>query len=1007
MSEKGLAESFHTQSSDTSKTAATDPSELQPPLDLDTLLQRVDQRLHWGNKDEKRLAPPRRRYYPQTLRPWLEFPTLCKQTYEALVKSSQEKEYLDEDLDRLLRPMRRTGASQHRGLVQTAIDLADWTRTKRDIVDEPDPIQASIQRGLEPEVEDCLRIETEKHRMSDWDPEVRATVTLGVDPALDPVAQPEQPEPPAKPKEINARLVPEDKALADLHALCSRRNHRIRLIVHFASNRRVWPGLLRAGFRQMQLEKDVLSRVSESQGLKTNELNKQARAYRLQFQADQLCAALATLNFHYMVENGLEYSFVETGENLIFFRIDMDDPSTLLYHVADYPNWCANELAEGHSFHLNPLFPERSPEQTAVAQLMTICALAVRSPVRNQKWRHEIGRQLKKCECDGLTIRPPPVDDNAILVDVQTETKRTKTSKSWKIVKSKISYKLKGKKKPTQPNTTGDLKDPRIDNADDDVEYTIPEPGPGARGVIEHEDEELDWEAQVERYCTLGCLKGMMRGGLIDPSCPFLASHQIENNKHTIDPTKFASLVQEQLAKDMDHNCEVLGHPGTTGALFRITLASHGYRFIGKGTVKAYVARLKREAWFYEKLGPLQGREIPVCMGGIDLVDRYYLTLGVSIRHMLLMGWGGVDMEELERESDRMQDRSGVQMRAALAKMRRLGVVHGDTADRNLLWNKDLKQTLLIDFERALTVEQVEARRLRRLEAREARQAQQAAEAKAKAEAAAAAQARKEEKAAKKKRQKEAVDEENERLWRAEREHTDKAREEWRKRGEEREEWKKERTVKLYAGEPSAGRALEVAVEIKRTIKLEAETGHTIGDVDQEMYGYGPYGVYGETREKKPERRGDNADDEFLDWIEEVSPERYDDYVHLKVREMFTPVHIKEEPESDEEKVYIKKEPGSDDDDLYGHGPSSTAGAGPEQDAGAHSQGSKKRLSADESSRDRPDTVDRSSKTGRGSDGEPPVKKQRMVAGPSGMDGKASRDAPLADGEPDLNSREG
>jgi hypothetical protein len=51
-----------------------------------------------------------------------------------------------------------------------------------------------------------------------------------------------------------------------------------------------------------------------------------------------------------------------------------------------------------------------------------------------------------------------------------------------------------------------------------------------------------------------------------------------------------------------EHCCEPLGKQGARGALFKITLASHGYTFVGKGTVEAFVPDLRHEGQVYERL---------------------------------------------------------------------------------------------------------------------------------------------------------------------------------------------------------------------------------------------------------------------------------------------------------------------------------------------------------------------------------------------------------------------
>src|SRR5271163_277652 len=59
------------------------------------------------------------------------------------------------------------------------------------------------------------------------------------------------------------------------------------------------------------------------------------------------------------------------------------------------------------------------------------------------------------------------------------------------------------------------------------------------------------------------------------------------------------------------------------GALFSITLSSHGYTFVGKGTVEAFVSDLRHEGHIYERLKSEQGRAVPVYLGNMDLNRTY------------------------------------------------------------------------------------------------------------------------------------------------------------------------------------------------------------------------------------------------------------------------------------------------------------------------------------------------------------------------------------------------
>ncbi len=120
-----------------------------------------------------------------------------------------------------------------------------------------------------------------------------------------------------------------------------------------------------------------------------------------------------------------------------------------------------------------------------------------------------------------------------------------------------------------------------------------------------------------------------------------MSLHRKHGGRHAINQREFLDLVQKQLAEDLNHNCEPLGLQGARGALFKVTLTSHGYVFVGKGTVQAFVPDLRHEGEIYQQITKLQGVLVPVYLGSIDLAEWYYLNLGVRILHMLLMSWGG------------------------------------------------------------------------------------------------------------------------------------------------------------------------------------------------------------------------------------------------------------------------------------------------------------------------------------------------------------------------------
>ena len=101
---------------------------------------------------------------------------------------------------------------------------------------------------------------------------------------------------------------------------------------------------------------------------------------------------------------------------------------------------------------------------------------------------------------------------------------------------------------------------------------------------------------------------------MLDSSCPNVLLHRVggDDTRHAINVEEFGPLVREQLGQNMDQGCEPLGNQGARGALFKMTLASHGYTFVGKGTVPVFVRDLKHEGRIYQKLERVQGVWVPV-----------------------------------------------------------------------------------------------------------------------------------------------------------------------------------------------------------------------------------------------------------------------------------------------------------------------------------------------------------------------------------------------------------
>ena len=85
-----------------------------------------------------------------------------------------------------------------------------------------------------------------------------------------------------------------------------------------------------------------------------------------------------------------------------------------------------------------------------------------------------------------------------------------------------------------------------------------------------------------------------------------------QGDRHQIDGEEFWMLLGEQLRRSRGDAGHPLGIQGARGALFKVTLTSHGYTVVGKGTVLAFVKDLRHEAEVYRWLTTVQGVHVPI-----------------------------------------------------------------------------------------------------------------------------------------------------------------------------------------------------------------------------------------------------------------------------------------------------------------------------------------------------------------------------------------------------------
>ncbi|KAH7137640.1 hypothetical protein EDB81DRAFT_608665, partial [Dactylonectria macrodidyma] len=92
-----------------------------------------------------------------------------------------------------------------------------------------------------------------------------------------------------------------------------------------------------------------------------------------QYHADRLTASAVTQTYHYIIEGGLGYGLLTTGEAIVFLRVDWEEPETLYYHLAE-PS--PKVVAYPNHFHVC----------TAVGQYLAFSLMALGQP--GERWMH-------------------------------------------------------------------------------------------------------------------------------------------------------------------------------------------------------------------------------------------------------------------------------------------------------------------------------------------------------------------------------------------------------------------------------------------------------------------------------------------------------------------------------------------------------------------------------------------------------------------------------------------
>ena len=410
----------------------------------------------------------------------------------------------------------------------------------------------------------------------------------------------------------------------------------------------------------------------------------------------RLVAAVITQAFSYMIYTGVEYGLVSTGMALIFLRVS-EDPTTVEYFLSlpredvGLETGFKDDNTADNRLHL-----------TAVGQMFAFTLRAMKAKPRSQAWRTRAISQLKvwnityndllrKVEEDdpSSVYRPQRQNDYIRMSPVKLRPRKTVVATSW-CKSSDESLKDQDGSDPDSDKSSNDSNPPKTP--------CPPSNGPGRSNRIQLSDNKaLDSKSSGKEtkrsYCTNNCLLGLLAGDKLDKKCPNVRLHGTV--RHTITGYSFLDRMREQMFTNPDEGCEEFGVNGSRGVLFKVRLLSHGYTLIAKGTVSHLIPHLRHERAIYEKLRPVQGKHVPVCLGGINLKNPWFYQGFAAVVHMLFLSFCGISISYVNVPGKALQCEVVRSLKAVHAN----GVLQRDAEARNLLWHEG--RAMVIDFERA------------------------------------------------------------------------------------------------------------------------------------------------------------------------------------------------------------------------------------------------------------------------------------------------------------------
>lgn len=346
----------------------------------------------------------------------------------------------------------------------------------------------------------------------------------------------------------------------------------VLVTVEYKPPRKLTVENLRIGLRPMNFRDEVAQR----QSIPTD------KASKLQYNAEQMVGAVLAQEYHVMICEGPEYSYVTIGLALVLLRVPLEAPDTLLYFLCE-PNM---EVQDDLSY--------RQPT-TAIARVLCLALMSCQSHVRDNAWRKQAKSKLHTWATSFAVIRSqiPEIELRETPSGSEYTGSDYEPSSSLQSPTPKARAQVESGCAPTR-----NINQPPDSGSDSDSSQGAPEPRrkrnlsqvtsspqqSSRSGGFHHNPGDKSRQHTMQFY-TQKCLLGLQHNDILDQNCPNVALHtQGRSSKHQITAPDFLRQLNQQLDTDIDQHCTPLNKCGSYGAFFKITCAVYGYTVVGKGT---------------------------------------------------------------------------------------------------------------------------------------------------------------------------------------------------------------------------------------------------------------------------------------------------------------------------------------------------------------------------------------------------------------------------------------